>query len=83
MVKWLERRDCDRYGLDLKPIRAILLRPWERHFTALCPAWWSRQVVLNFSYISILLKNQNQKFQADSNILASLEAGRSNCLPYV
>ena len=49
---------------------------WERHFTALSPAWWSLQAVLNFIHISI-------KFQADSNILASPEAGRGNCLPYV
>ena len=32
--------------------------------------------VLNVNHISI-------KLQADSNILASLEAGRGNCLPYV
>ena len=49
---------------------------WERHFTALSPAWWSWQAVLNFSQISI-------KLQADSNILASPKAGRGNCLPYV
>ena len=40
------------------------------------PAWWSWQEVLNFNHISI-------KLQADSNILASPEAGRGNCLPYV
>ena len=47
-----------------------------RHFTALSPAWWSWQAVLNYSHISI-------KLQVDSNILASPEAGWSNCLPYV
>ena len=40
------------------------------------PAWWSWQAVPNFSHISI-------KLLADSNILASPEAGRVNCLPYV
>ena len=59
-----------------KATRAILLCPWERHFAALSPAWWSWQEVLNYSHISI-------KLQADSNILASPEAGRGNCLPYV
>ena len=40
---------------------------------ALSPVWWSWQAVLNYSHISI-------KFQADSNILVSPEAGRGNCL---
>ena len=48
--------------------------PWERHFTALSPAWWSWQAVLNYSHISI-------KLQVDSNILAFSEAGRGDCLP--
>ena len=47
MVEWLECRDCDRHGLGSKPTRAILLCPWERHLTALSPAWWSWQAVLN------------------------------------
>ena len=76
MVDWLERWDCDRYGLSSKPTGAILLFPWKRHFTAHFSAWWSWQAVLNFSHISI-------KLQADSNILASPEAGWGNCLPYV
>ena len=76
MVERLERRDCDRRGLGSKPTRAILLCPWKRHFLALSPAWWSWQAVLNYSHISI-------KLQADSNILASPEAGRGNCPPYV
>ena len=40
--------------------------------------WWSWQAVLSYSHILI-------KLQADSNILASLEAGtcRGICLPYV
>ena len=42
---------------------------------ALYAAWWSWQVVLKFSHISIKLKNQNKKFQPDSNILAFSEAG--------
>ena len=76
VVEWLKRRAYDRHGSGSKPTRAILLCPWERHFAALAPAWWSWQAVQNYSHISI-------KLQADSNILASPEAGRGNCLPYV
>ena len=39
VVEWLKRRDCDRHGLGSKPTRAIPLCLWERHFTALSPAW--------------------------------------------
>ena len=73
VVEWLKRR---AYDLGSKPVRAILLCPWERHFTALSSAWWSLQAVLNYSHISI-------KLQADSNILVSPEAGWGNYLPYV
>ena len=83
VVEWLERRDCDRHGLGSKPTRTILLCPWERHLETLSPAWWSRQAALNFNYISKKLEKQNKKFQADSNILLSPEAGRDNCLLYV
>ena len=76
VVEWLKRRAHDQHDLGSKSTRAILLCPWERHFTALSPAWWSWQTVLNFNLISI-------KLQVDSNILISPEAGRSNCLPYV
>ena len=76
VIEWLRHRDRDRRGLSSKPARAILLYLWERHFTALFPAWWSWKAVLHFSDASI-------KLQADSNILASPEAGRGNCLPYV
>ena len=76
MVECLKRRACDHHGLGSKPNRAILLCSWEKHFMALFPAWWSWQAVLNYSHISI-------KLQADSNILASPEAGRGNCLLYV
>ena len=76
VVEWLKRRDRDQHSFGSIPTRAILLCPWERHFTALSPAWWSYKPVLNYSHISIIL-------QADSNILASPEAGRVNCLPYV
>ena len=69
-------RARDEHGLGSKPTRAILLCPWERHFTVLSPAWCSWQAVLNYSHISI-------KLQADSNIWASPEANRGNCLPYV
>ena len=74
-----ERRDCDRNGLGSKRTRAILLYPWERHFTALSPAWWSWQAVLNFSHVSIKILKTLIKVQLDSNILASPEAGRGNC----
>ena len=76
VVEWLKRRAYDQHGPRSKPTRANLLCLWERHFTALSPARWSWQAVLNYSHISI-------KLQADSNILASPEAGRGNCLPYV
>ena len=76
VVKCLKRRAHNLYGLGSKPTRAILLCPWERHFTALSPAWWSLQAVPNFNHISI-------KLQVDSNIFGSPEANRGNCLPYV
>ena len=74
VVEWLKRRACDQHGLGSKPTHAILLCPWERHFTAHYPAWWSWQAVLNYSHISI-------KLQADSNILVSPEAGRGIAYP--
>ena len=76
VVEWLNRQAYDQHGLNSKPTHAILLCPWERHFTALSPAWWSWQAALNYSHISI-------KLQADSDILASPEAGWKNSLPYV
>ena len=72
----LEGRALDQHGLGSKPTRVILLCPWERHFTAHSPAWWSWQTVLNYNHIFI-------KLQADCNILAFPEVGRGNCLPYV
>ena len=68
VVEWLKRRARDQHGLGAKPTRAILLCPWERHFTAFSP-WWSWQAVLNYSHIYI-------KLQADSIILISPEEGR-------
>ena len=47
VVEWLKHRAYDQHDLDSKPFRAILLCPWERHFTAHSPAWWSWQAVLN------------------------------------
>ena len=76
MVEWLKRRARNQHDLSSKPTPAILLCPWERHFTTHSPAWWSWQAVLNYSHISI-------KLQADSNILASPKAGWGNCIPYV
>ena len=37
----VKHRTDDQHGLGSKPTCAILLCPWERHFTALSPAWWS------------------------------------------
>ena len=68
MVEWLKHWTDDQHGLGSKPTCAILLCLWERHFTALSPAWWSWQAVLNYSNIST-------KLLVESNILASLEAG--------
>ena len=76
VVKWLKHRTDNQHGLGSKLTCTILLCPWERHFTALSPAWWSWQAVLNYSNIST-------KLLADSNILVSPEASRGNCLPYV
>ena len=76
VVEWLKRRARNQHGLGSKLTHAILLCPWERHVTALYPAWWFWQVVLNLNHISI-------KLQADSNILVSPEAGQGNCLPYI
>ena len=39
VVEWLKHRTDDQHGLSSKPTCAILLCPWERHFTALSPAW--------------------------------------------
>ena len=76
MVEWLEHCAYDQHGCGLKPIHAILLCLWERHFMALSCAWWTWLSVINFNHIFI-------KLQADGNILASLKAGLGNCLPYV
>ena len=76
VVEWLKHRTDEQQGLGSKPTCAILLCTWERHFTALSPAWWSWQAVLNYS-------NTFSKLLADSNILVSPKAGRCNCLPYV
>ena len=47
VVQWLKRRAYDQQGLGSKLTCAILWCPWERHFTALSPAWWSWQAALN------------------------------------
>ena len=69
-IAWssVKRRDCDRHGLGSKPTSAVLLCPWERHFT-------------EFSRMAVLASSS--KFQPDSNILVSPEAGRDNCFLYV
>ena len=66
MVEWLKCRDCDRHGFGLNFTRVILLKDTLR-LLPLLDGW--------FSYISIKLKKQNKKFQPDSNIWASPEAG--------
>ena len=76
MVKWLKHWTYDQHGLGSKPTCAIPLCSWKRHFIALFPAWWSWQAVLNYSNIC-------SNLLADSNILASPEAGWDNRLPYV
>ena len=52
VVEWLKHRTDDQHGLGSKPTRAILLCSWERHFTALSPAWWSWQAILYYINIS-------------------------------
>ena len=47
VVEWLKCRARDQHGFGSKPTHTILLCPWERHFTAHFPAWWSWQAVLN------------------------------------
>ena len=81
MVDWLKHHAYDQHGLSLKPFNTILLCPWERHFTALSPAWWSWKAVLK-SY-HFMASHISIELQADSNILVSLKAGHDNCLPYV
>ena len=38
VVEWLKHRTDDQHGLGSKPTSAILLCPWEKHFTPLSPA---------------------------------------------
>ena len=49
VVEWLKRRARNQHGLSSKPTRTILLCPWEKHFTALSPAWWSWHTALKQS----------------------------------
>ena len=60
VVEWLKRWARNQHCLGSKPTRAILLYPWERHFTALSPAWWSWQAVLNYKQIAISWHLQKQ-----------------------
>ena len=41
VVEWLKHHAYDQHCLGLKPTHAILLCPWQRHFIAFFPAWWS------------------------------------------
>ena len=63
-----------------KPTRAFLLFPWERHFPLLGGFTSSSKFQ---QYLYKTKKKTNEKFQTDSNISASSEAGRCNCLAYV
>ena len=47
--------ECDRHGRGSKPIRAILMSPWKRHFAARSSDWTSLQGLLNFGHISKFL----------------------------
>ena len=55
VVEWLKRW-LVTHGLGSKPTPAILLCPWERHFRAHSPDWWSWQAILNYNHISIELQ---------------------------
>ena len=45
--KWLKRWAREQRGLGSKPTYTILLCAWEKYFTAISPAWWSWQALLN------------------------------------
>ena len=62
--------------LDKKRFRAILLCPWEKTLYGTFPCLVVLASSLNFRHISI-------KLQTESNILASPEAVRGNCLLYI
>ena len=61
MVKWLKHQARDQHGLSSKSTHAILLCPWERHFTALSPVWWSWQAVLNLKLQADRISQHLQK----------------------
>ena len=62
----------------LEPICCVLKKTLNGAF----PAWWSWQAVLNLMSFFYNNSKTKKKFQPEINILASLEVGRSNCLPY-
>ena len=72
----LERRDCDRHGFSSNPTRVIL-------FVSLGKALYNTFACLVIlasgskfqSHLYKTNKKQKEKFLADSNILASPEAG--------
>ena len=45
VIELLKRGTCDQHSLGSKSTRAILPYPWERYFTSLFAAWWSRQAI--------------------------------------
>ena len=75
VVEWLERRDCDRQWFQFKTYshHSVVSFGKTLYDTFPCLAVLAAP---NSSYISM-------KFQPESNILASPEADRVNCLPYV
>ena len=58
-------------------MRAILFCPRESYFPLLSGLGKQFQILI------VSLKNQNKKFQPDSDILASTEAGWNNGMAYV
>ena len=74
----MNESDCDWQDRYSKSTHAILLCPLEKYFLVLFLVRGSWQTMINFSDISN--KNQNKKFQRDSNVLAFQKAGRDNWL---
>ena len=65
--------------VGLKPTRALFYVLGKTIYGAFLSLSKKSQI----SIIFVKLKNQNEKFQLDSNILACPEAGQGNCLTVV
>ena len=68
VVEWLKHRTDDQHGLGSKPTCAIAV---------------SLGKTLYGTFPCLVVLASSSKLLADSNILASPEVGRGNCLPYV